>query len=368
MERIKLVFVIYSLQKGGAERVLSTLSNSFSARDYEVTIICMNNSDPRYPISEAIRIVSLLNRNARQHIFRRIQYGALTGFHLLKLLREIKPHCVVSFMTSANLWTGICCGVLKIPYIVSERTTPEHTINRFGFLLKYLSYRVYSKSSAIVLPARGIENCLRKNGSFNKLDNYKIIKNPVHPFRAITEKKVHPRKFILAIGRLAYVKGFDLLIDAFSQLNSNDTDLLILGQGPERERLHARIAGHGLTNRVFLPGVKDELQDYYAQATLFVLSSRNEGYPNVLIEAMSAGCACIAADCEFGPAEIIEHGINGMLIPAGETGPMVSMISALLSNEPLRHNLGEQAKKVNRTNSLQVIADQWEELILTKLN
>ncbi|EDM38330.1 wlac protein [Pedobacter sp. BAL39] len=366
MERTKLVFVIYSLHKGGAERVLSTLSNSFSSRDYEVTIICIDEANPGYPIAADVRVISLMRRADNQHLLNRIRYAALTYTRMLRLFRKIQPYCVISFMTSANLWTGICCGMLGIPYIVSERTTPDHTINSSGYLLRQLSYRVYRRSKAIVLPAKGIEICLKKNRTFSKLLNYNIIKNPVYEFKETTEQCVHHKKFILGVGRLSKVKGFDLLITAFSQLKVNNIDLLILGNGPERNQLEDQISVLGLDGRVFLPGAKDELQDYYAQASLFVLPSRNEGYPNALIEAMAAGCACIAADCEFGPSEIITHENNGLLVPVADTLAMTKAMFEVLFNKGLRHYLGQNAKTINETNSLQVISDQWEELILAK--
>ncbi|WP_316791767.1 glycosyltransferase [Pedobacter frigoris] len=366
MPGLKLVFVIYTLQKGGAERVLSTLSNSFSERAYDVVIICMNDAAHGYPLSENIRVVSLLNRKRNEHLFRRIKYGVITCLRMVKILMKEKPHCVISFMTSANLWTGITCNLLKIPYIVSERTTPNHTINRFNYFLKWLSYLIYRKSKAIVIPAKGIEDCLKRNEAFSHLNNYNIIKNPVYVFKSSSHKIVHHRKFVLAVGRLSYEKGFDRLIEAFSKVRIKNIDLLIVGQGIEKQNLENLIHKLRLDDRVILAGAKDDLQHYYNQAELFVLPSRNEGYPNALIEAMSAGCACVAMDCEFGPSEIIEHGINGVLVENGNISMLTKSIFNILFNVGLKHRLGNNAKAINKTNSLDVISDMWEELILAK--
>ncbi|SHG02835.1 glycosyltransferase [Pedobacter caeni] len=364
MSGLKLVFVIYTLQKGGAERVLSTLSNSFSARSYEVVIVCMNDAEQGYPLAEGIRVVPLLKRKYKETFFRRLIYGMLTYLSLLRVLLKEKPYCVISFMTSANLWTGLSCGLLNVPYIVSERTTPDHTINRFNFFFKWMSYFIYSGSKAVVVPAKGIETCLKNNGLFNRLKNYSIIRNPVYVFKSDTHVIVHHRKFILGVGRLSFEKGFDLLIDAFSELRIKNIDLIIVGQGVEKEHLTTQINRLNLQDRVILAGAKDDLQDYYNQTELFVLPSRNEGYPNALIEAMSSGCPCIAMDCEFGPAEIIEDGINGMLIPNGNVTALRKAMFNVLFDLSLKKKLGNEARGISQTNSLEVISDKWEELIL----
>lgn len=364
MSGLKLVFVIYTLQKGGAERVLSTLSNSFSARSYEVVIVCMNDAEQGYPLAEGIRVVPLLKRKYKETLFRRLIYGMLTYLNLLRVLLKEKPYCVISFMTSANLWTGLSCGLLNVPYIVSERTTPDHTINRFNFFFKWMSYFIYSGSKAVVVPAKGIETCMKNNGLFNRLNNYSIIRNPVYVFKSDTHVIVHHRKFILGVGRLSFEKGFDLLIDAFSELRIKNIDLIILGQGAEKEHLTAQINRLNLQDRVILAGAKDDLQDYYNQTELFVLPSRNEGYPNALIEAMSSGCPCIAMDCEFGPAEIIEDGVNGVLIPNQNVTALRKAMFNVLFDLSLKKKLGNEARGISQTNSLEVISDKWEELIL----
>lgn len=362
---LKLVFVIYALQKGGAERVLSTLGNSFSAKAYEVTIVCMKEAEQCYPLAEGVRMIALLKRGARENFLMRVFNGMRTYIRLSSVLFRERPFCVVSFMTSANLWTGLSCGLLRIPYIVSERTTPDHTINRFNFFFKWLSYFVYSGSKAVVLPAKGIETCLKNNGLFNRLNNYSIIRNPIYEFKSASHGIVHHRKFILGVGRLSYEKGFDQLIEAFSKLKIKNIDLVIVGQGKEMINLKDQINRLKLQDRVFLAGVKDDLHDYYHQAELFVLPSRNEGYPNALIEAMSSGCPCIAMDCEFGPSEIIDNGWNGILVERDNIPALTKAMFNVLFDLKLKQRLREHARLISQTNSLDVISGKWEELILS---
>ncbi|RZJ81558.1 MAG: glycosyltransferase family 4 protein [Flavobacterium sp.] len=359
----KLFFVINNMQRGGAERVLCILANEFDAQGFNVSIVCLNKAEPEYEISPRIKLINLLGARSKEHIFNRIKYATLIYFRLKKLLRKEKPNCVLSFMTTANLWTGLACISTRIPFIISEHTTPNHTVNSFNYFLRKLTFIIYRQSKAVVVVSQGIADCIKENKSFKKLNNFKTIRNPINVFQILTKEKVHRRKFIIAVGRLNYVKGFDLLIDAFSNINSEDVDLLIVGGGAEYQNLDKQIKALGIANRVILVGSKDNLQDYYSQAQLLVLSSRNEGYPNVLIEAMSFGCPCIAMDCEFGPSEIITDKINGILVEPNNYKKLVSEIDYLLTNHSLRNIISTNSKLINQTNSVANITSKWEQLI-----
>lgn len=366
MSKPTIVFVINTLQRGGAERVVSVLGNSLDQKAFKVIIVCMNEAEQAYELSKSITIVNLLNRKKNENITRRVYYGVITYYRLVRLLKKEKPYCVISFMTSANLWTGLSCNLLRIPYIVSERTTPDHTVNKFGFVFKWLSYFIYRKSKAIVIPSKGIEDCMKQNKVFENLKNYKVIRNPINTFELSLNSKVHHRKYILGVGRLGYEKGFDQLIRAFNGLSLDDIDLLIVGDGAEKRSLTDLIVKLKLQDRVHLVGAKNELLDYYQQAELFVLPSRNEGYPNALIEAMSIGCPCIAMNCEFGPSEIIKNGVNGILIENNNVHMLSKAIFKVLVNPAYKEKLSINARQIAQTNSLDVISSKWEELILCK--
>ena len=366
MPKPTLLFVINTLQRGGAERVISVLGNSFDQRAFKVIIVCMNKAEQAYKLSETITIHHLLNRNKEESLLRRVGYGLLTYYRLVTLLKKEKPDCVISFMTSANLWTGLSCNLVGVPYIVSERTTPDHTINQFGVVFTWLSHFVYKKSKAIVIPSKGIEDCMRQNKAFHHLKNYKVIRNPINVFKESANMQVHNKKFVLGVGRLGFEKGFDQLILAFSNLEIENIDLLIVGDGAEKQHLLNLIDKLHLKGRVHLLGAKNELLDYYRQAELFVLPSRNEGYPNALIEAMSNGCPSIAMNCEFGPSEIIQNGVNGLLIENNNIHMLSKAMAKVLNNPSFKAKLAANARKIGQTNSLDVISDTWEEFILCK--
>jgi glycosyltransferase involved in cell wall biosynthesis len=363
----KLFFVINNLYSGGAERVVSTLANEFNRQGFNVFIICLNQAEVGYPISPEITIVTLLKKRTKENMLNRIKYASLIYLRLFRLLVKERPICVVSFMTTSNLWTGLACNLIHIPYIVSERTTPDHTINSFNFFFRKLTFLIYKKAKMVVVPAKGIEDCIKRNQTFKKLNNTQIISNPINIFQSPSGINVYNRKFILGVGRLSYVKGFDQLIEAYGKAGTEDVDLIIVGDGCEQENLLMQIEELGLQNKVKLIGTKDNLQDYYSQAELFVLPSRNEGSPNALIEAMSFGCPCIAMDCEYGPSELIKNEKNGFLVEAHSVPKLTSAIKKLLANAALKKKVAANAQLIHKTNSLEQVYLQWKNLILSDL-
>ncbi|HEY1025863.1 MAG TPA: glycosyltransferase family 4 protein [Sphingobacteriaceae bacterium] len=357
----KIFLIIPSLNKGGAERVISLLSNTLDERGYEIILVLLNYTRNSYKLNKNVRIVYLNMRGPATGLFNRIYSATRRFFKLMSLVDKEKPKLIISFITSANMWGSIAGNLFNIPYIVSERSNPDKTIGRLTTLMQKFIFILYRKANAVVLPSRGMLSGL-KNVNFRQLTNVVSITNPLTEFKAFSEKKVHPRQFVLAVGRLNWVKGYDRLIDAYSQVET-DRDLLIVGEGPERVRLQKQINGLGIGHKVFLAGAKDNIHDYYKQSDLFVLSSHYEGFPNVLIEAMSAGCPVIAVDCHFGPAEIIRNEENGLLIPNDDTLMLAAAIDRLLKDDRLRTRMAVNARSVLKTNSIDSVVDRWEELI-----
>lgn len=359
----KLLFAISSLHGGGAERVISNLANYYSAAGFSVSIVCLNASKPAYFLAEGIRVVSLISSKRRTGIFFRLWYAWLSFFRLRTFLKKEQPACAISFMTSANIWTGLACLSLKIPYLVSERITPDYTLNQFNPLLKWISFAVYKRAKAVVLPSKDMILGFSKRSPFKKLSNFEVIYNPINEFPIPTKDPVYPGRFILAAGRLSPQKGFDLLIAAFRRVEEKNVHLLISGEGEQRAMLEEQISTLGLSERIKLIGFRENMQDYYRQAELFILPSRNEGYPNALLEAMSMGAPCIATDCEYGPSEILENGKNGILIRTGNIYQMASAINMVLNDPILKAKIAFNAKRINETNSLANTSAKWLELI-----
>ncbi len=169
---------------------------------------------------------------------------------------------------------------------------------------------------------------------------------------------------IAAMGRLAYQKGFDVLIEAFSQAAEGKPtwSLTILGEGPERRRLEEQIHARGLEGRVHLGWVSDP-NTVLRNCDAFVLSSRFEGFPNALLEAMALGLPAIAVDCPSGPAEIIRHDVDGLLVPLGDVPALSAAIRRVMSDDPLRTRLGKEAVQVVERFSTAKYYARWDEVL-----
>jgi glycosyltransferase involved in cell wall biosynthesis len=357
-----LFFIIPSLKGGGAERVIISLANYFNKSNFQSVLISLNNDVPAYEIENGVKVFYLTDRQ-KSRLADRVYHIAETFYKLIRLLRTERPVCTLSFITSANIWTGITCSLTRVPYIVSERTSPDRSVISFNYLHKHLALNLYKRSAAVVVSAKGVENCLLSDRDFKALNNIERITNAVTVFQSASDEKVHHRRFILGVGRLAYVKGFDILIEAYAKTSLEDIDLIIIGDGEERANLIAQIFNLGLRERVILPGSRSNLQDYYSQAEMYVLPSRNEGYPNALVEAMSFGCPSVAFDCNFGPAEIIVNNENGILVNNASITGLADAMLRLAGDEVLKAELGNKARIISQTNHPDKILGEWETLI-----
>jgi glycosyltransferase involved in cell wall biosynthesis len=174
----------------------------------------------------------------------------------------------------------------------------------------------------------------------------------------------HDAKRLVAAGRLTSQKGFDLLIKAFAIVHAKHPDwtLTIFGAGPWQKRLTDQRDSLGLTGTVHLPGVSRTLDRELAASSLFVLSSRAEGLPMVLLEAMSTGLPVVAFDCPTGPAEVIEHGITGMLVPPKDVTGLATALVELIEDSDRRRAMGAAAFESSRRYFMPSIRDSWERL------
>jgi len=182
---------------------------------------------------------------------------------------------------------------------------------------------------------------------------------PAHPWLADNGPPV-----VLGCGRLIELKGFMVLIKAFARLvERRQCRLIILGKGPQKKELDALVARLGLQGKVSLPGHTDNPYAFMSRAALFVLSSRTEGLPTALIEALACGCPCVSTDCPSGPAEILQGGEIGPLVPVGDDAALADAMARVLDNPP------DQQKLLARAGffSAERAAKMYEALVLESL-
>ena len=348
----RILFCISSLSAGGAERVASIMLNHWASRDCDATLLTLASHERvhRLPLDlmwDSANLWAGIGSNLR-----RLRMIRAT-------IRDARPDVVVSFIDGTNVLVLAALLGTGIPVIVSERIDPRHHPIRRA---RRVARRVlYPFAAAVVVQTNAIKAWARGVVPERKI---RVIPNPID---ALPEPMDYANReqLVLAVGRLAWQKGFDLLIEAFAagRAAGMQWHLAILGEGPERPKLEAQIRKHGLQDKVTLVGNVDDPWSWYQRARLFVLSSRYEGFPNALLEAMAMGCACIAAECPSGPADIMQHEVNGLLVPPEDVGALSSAMDELTSNPADAMQLGSAAARIRTTYALDAIMSQWDELV-----
>lgn len=352
-----LLLIINSLGGGGAERVLSRLANAWQATGVQVTLATFDSRDADvYHLSEGVTRRSLRDECRGQRswlpgMVRRTRW-------LRTVIRASKPSAVISFIDRTNVVALLAAQGLSVPVIVSERIHPE--MYDPGRIWAVLRQWVYPAAAAIVLQTHDIAEWARQRFPQSRLA---VIPNPLPP--DIPDASAESRPEIIAVGRLTAQKGFDLLIDAFSRIHLRwpEWRLRILGEGDARALLSQQIASLGLEQSVELAGRQADAVQQMARASIFVLSSRYEGFPNVLMEAMATGRAVIAANCRSGPADLIEHHVNGLLVPPNDVGALAEAMEQMLSSPERRIAMARAARKIRDRLAIDSILPQWNAVL-----
>ena len=363
--RVKLLFFIDSLQCGGAQRVCATLCNHWVERGWVVTLATFDDGStpPFFPLVPGVRHVSLGLTRRSPGLVRSVINNLRRVVRLRRFVAQERPDCILSFIDGTNVLALLAARGTGIPVVVSERTDPaRHAIPRPWRILRRTTY---PWARTIVLQTRAAAAYFPASWA----SRIAIIPNPVPkvapPAPAIGARDGGVHR-ILGLGRLERVKGFDLLIRAFASIATTrpEWELTILGDGPERDALTAEIARSGLGRRISLPGYASDAMGALQRADLFVLSSRYEGFPNALCEAMACGVPVVAFDCPSGVAEIVRDGVDGLLVPAEDEGALSAAMARLIADPEARRRMGGRAIEVSDRFSVERIAMLWERVLI----
>ena len=358
---MKIAFVLQTFGAGGAERVATLLCNAWAEAGHTVTAITFEapNEAGFHVLDEAVslRQIDALNTSAR--LLARAATNVRRVARLRALLRELEPDAIVAFTTEANvvtLWSALGLGV---PVVVSERNQPDRpALGRVHLAARRVTYPA---ASAIVVQTEAVADWARQRFRVP----VHILPNPVDLRAApLPERRASTEKRLLAVGRLVPQKGFDRLIASFARLAEAHPDwrLTIYGEGTERAALEAQVRSFGLSERVSMPGLCKDLLPVFAEVDQFVLPSRYEGAPNVLLEALAAGCPVVATDCPGAVAEILAEGRFGLLV-ANDEGAVTKGLDRMMSDEGLRARYAAAAPEAVRGFDVRVVAGRWLDLL-----
>jgi glycosyltransferase involved in cell wall biosynthesis len=363
-QRPDLAVLIPSYAGGGGERVAFFIAQSLADAGLAVDLVVARAAGE-------LRDVSVPG-------VRRVELGALNEMlavgRWVRYLRTKRPRCAMSLIHSANFNSGLGAALVPaVPVIVNLRIALECDPSaqwwirrRFGFGPER---RLYQRAARVVGVSKGVSAEAER---ILGLDPSRVVAIP-NPVKAVDESasvaQAHEaffeRPVVLGVGRLAPQKDFVTLLEAFSGVvERHDVNLVVLGEGPDREPLARRADELGLSDRVFWPGFVPDPRPYMERARAFVLSSRNEGFPNALLEAMAIGTAVISTDCPFGPRELLDDGRYGALVDVADVGGLTRALLAELASE----DVGIEARREVRAGWMrqydpQVIARRYLDLV-----
>lgn len=358
-----ITFIIFSLDSGGAERVVVTLANHF-ANIYNVSIITLLNKPSFYPLDERITLLYCVDKiSISTHIFGAIKNNVRLFLLIKRHLKVQKAHMAISFMTTSNVLCVLASNTLKIPCIISERSNPYiYTHNTFwNKLIRYS----YPKTRHLVVQSNLIKNFYN---NFVENDKIKILPNPIS--KELTRAKQNfdiKENVILNVGRLDQNKAQDLLIKAFANINHENWKLVFVGEGELRWYYEQLVDQLNLKGKVLFRGNSPDVESMYNTASIFAFTSKSEGFPNALIEAMYFELACVSTDCPTGPSEIIIDGKNGFLIEVGNQSQLEDRLEKLITDPNLRNTFGNEAFLTAKSFEVEYVAKQWHELITSVL-
>ncbi len=364
MVKKKIAFVIGSLSHGGAERVISSLSNQLIDR-YDIVIITFVKSVPFYNLHKDIKVIACKDSIVTPtSIFKSLQLNYQLVRRISKIMKKEQIDISIGFITSANILATLASKINRIPCIISERNNPMmEDVSKFWVTLRKF---VYPTADNVILQTQGIKKFYE-----NKLNAEKItiLPNPISS-ELSKSRKDNPvrKKTILTVGRLDKNKCQDLLIKAFKKINVNDWEIIMIGDGYKKPELEQLILDCDLSHQVRIIGKVKDIHTYYNEAGIFVFTSKTEGFPNALLEAMHFGIPTISTDCPFGPADLINDGDNGFLIPLGDQKLLERQLLTLINDLNLRESFSENAKKTTEEYDSDIVTNKWEEVIVKVLN
>ncbi len=367
---MNILIFIHSMSAGGAERVTATLANHWALAGHKITIVTVDTVE-----TDFYKLHSSVSRRSLDLACN--SFSTISGLWnnmkrivaLRKVLVGVKPDIALAMMTTANCLLALASVGTDIPTVGSERIHPPAM--PLGSLWEFVRKNSYAHLNAVSALTKRSAKWLKENTKASKVV---VIPNPVIfplpkgvPLLDPCIKLDCSTKLLLAVGRLVHQKGFDRLIAIFSKLIVEFPDwcLAIVGEGPERSALEKQVMELNLKKKVFLPGRVGNIGDWYQAADLYVMTSRFEGFPNTLVEAMSYGLPAVSVDCDTGPRDIIRHGIDGFLVPQEDDESLVKNLAYLMRNEELRERFGQYAVDVKKRFSLERIAALWGKLFIT---
>lgn len=357
---MRILFYISSMGGGGAQRVLWSLANYLNSNlGYDVSVATNLSKSIAYPFDENIKLIDLEKGiDGKKGIVHYVH----SIISIKRIYKVVAPDLVISFQRGMNgmVLSSLLCTNAKI--ICSEHS---HYLRKYGIVEDIMMNLFYWRANAVtVLTRHDLKICQDK-----KKTNVIYMPNPLQQIIVTSTTR---NKVVMAAGVVDRweTKGFDLLIKAWGKICHKHPDwtLQIAGKGSDKSMEYLRnIARYNKCTNVEFLGFRTDISKIMQESAVFALSSRIEGLPMALLEAMQAGCCCVSFDCETGPNEIIRNTIDGFLVPALNVDKFSEALDTVMNNQALRESFSTQAKKsVLDKYSEDYVMNRWK-ILFSKL-
>ena len=354
---MKVLFLVQHLSGGGAERTVSYLSGYLSKNGFDTCVLSVSN-EKFYELDDSVKYVTLNIPMGEKNVFDKIAKAVKRTVSVNRYISKEKPDLVFCMLYTEAKYITVKRNK-RYKLIVSERNNPDIVKSKKAIKMRN---RVFSLSDGMIFQTLRAKNYFseefRKKGVVipNAIGNDLVYKVP--------EIKERTAK-ICAMGRLHKQKNYPLLLNAFKEVLERhpEYNLDIYGSGAELENLIELTKSLGIADNVNFKGVKPNAIIEIADAACYVLCSSYEGMPNALMEAMAVGLPCVATDCPNGPAELIQNGENGILIPNNDEKALVEAILKMIEDKSFAERCGACAKNILNTHGLETNAQLYLEYI-----
>lgn len=354
---MRILFYISSIEGGGAQRVLNTLANNLSSKlEHDIFVATNLSTEFAYHFEKKIQFIDLeKNVTKKNGIIHYIQVLS----SIRRVYKDILPDIVISFQRGMNGMVLLALSLTKAKIICSEH---NYFLRKYGLVEDFLMKSLYWKAQSITVLTRHDLKICKKLGKTN------VVYMP-NPLCSIENLGIGRCKQVLAVGDVDRweTKGFDLLIQAWSKIcyKNPEWKLVIAGKGSENSMNYIKgLAKFNDSKNVELLGFRKDILTLMQKSAIFVLSSRFEGLPMALLEAMQAGCCCVSFDCETGPNEIIQNNVNGVLVPNQNVDKLADALEKVISNQKKRIKLTEKSSlSVQNRYSEDYVINRWNILL-----
>lgn len=361
---MKIAFCYGNLQRGGAQRVICCLANDFARRGDQVSILTLNDGETEYELDPEVKVTGLGVSGDSANKWESMRRFLNTERKLSRWMAEEKPDAVLAFSSKLTMQLLLARAHSGPVLICSERANPAF---RAESAATRMERRLLKKADGFIFQTERVKTLfperLKKIGAV--IHNGLFSEDIPEEVTAFADRD---HKAICAVGRLDNdQKAYDVMFKAFALFHESHPEhvLNIFGRGVDEPALRQLIAQLGLEDRIILHGNRPHVIHEIRDMGMFVMTSRYEGMPNALIEAMACGLPCVCTDCDFGPAELIRDGVSGLLVPVDDVAAIAAAMERIADDPARAEKLSRGALEIRQTHGREEICGQYRDYILS---